>query len=193
MVNCNAMRLTDPQWAIVEPLLPKPQARKDRRGRPRQDDRQILDGIFWILRTGAQWDELPRTFPPKSTCHDRFQAWTRMGALAEVLKALAEDLRERGKLDLAECAIDATFTPAKKGGLRWARPSAAKAANSWQWQTLAVFLSPCTWRALPLTKRRWLQRHLRIGSLKHLRSACLAMALSTATPSMSNCGLKASK
>src|SRR5215470_731040 len=185
------MKLTDPQWAIVAPLLPKPGTRQDRRGRPRQDDRRILDGILWILRTGAQWDELPRTFPPKSTCHDRFQEWNRSGALAEVLKALAEDLRERGRLDLSECSIDATFTPAKKGDLPWAKRSGAKAAKSWQWQMLAVFLSPCTWRALPLTKRRWLQQHLRIGSLKRLRFACLAMALSTATPSMSSCALKA--
>jgi transposase len=185
------MKLTDSQWAIVEPLLPKPEARADRRGRPRQDDRKILDGVLWILRTGAQWEELPRTFPPKSTCHDRFQEWTRNGAFAEVLKALAEDLRERGKLDLAECAIDATFTPAKKGGWPWAPPSGGRAAKSWQWQTLAVFLSPCTWRALPLTRRRWLQQHLRIGSLRHLRAACLATALSTVTPSIHSFGLRA--
>jgi len=74
------MKLTDTQWAIVEPLPPKPEARADRRGRPRQDDRKILDGILWILRTGAQWDELPRSFPPKSTCHARFQEWTRAGS-----------------------------------------------------------------------------------------------------------------
>ena len=85
------MKLTDPQWALGGPLLPKPEARKDRRGRPRQDDRRILDGMLWILRTGAQWDELPRTFPPQSTCHERFQEWNRSGALAEILKALAED------------------------------------------------------------------------------------------------------
>mgnify|MGYP003342509557 CR=1 FL=1 len=185
------MKLTDPQWAIVESLLPKPAARQDRRGRPRQDDRAILDGILWILRTGAQWDELPRTFPPKSTCHDRFQEWTRSGAFAGVLKALAEDLRERGKLDLAECAIDATFTPAKKGGLPWGKRSEAKAAKSWQWQTLAVFLSPCTWRALPLMRRRWLQQHLRIGSLRQLRSASLAMALSPVIPSTRSSALRA--
>jgi transposase len=109
------MRLTDTQWAIVESLLPKPEARKDRRGRPRQDERRILDGILWVLRTGTQWEELPRTVPPKSTCHDRFQEWNRSGALAEVLKALAEDLRERGASDLSEGFIDASFTPAKKG------------------------------------------------------------------------------
>lgn len=185
------MRLTDTQWAIVEPLLPKPKVRKDRRGRPRQNNRQLLEGMLWILRTGAQWEELPRTFPPKSTCHDRFQEWTQSGVVAEVLKALAEDLRERGEIDLAECSIDATFTPAKKGGLPWAKPSGAKAAKSWQWQTLAVFLSPCTWRALPLTKRRWLKQHLHIASLKRLRSACLATALSTATHSMRNCAPRA--
>ncbi len=182
------MKLTDTQWAIVAPLLPQPQPRADRRGRPRQDDRKILDGILWILRTGAQWEELPKIVPPKSTCHDRFQQWTRAGALAEVLKALAEDLQERGALALSECFIDATFASAKKGVGPWAKPSGAKALKSWQWQTLEGYLSPCTWRALPLMKRRWLRQHLRIGSLQRVRRALLATALSTATPSMPNCG-----
>jgi len=85
------------------------------RGRPRQDDRAILNGIFWIMRTGAQWEELPKRFPPKSTCHDRFQEWNRSGIIARILKVLADALVERGELDLSECSIDATFAPAKRG------------------------------------------------------------------------------
>ncbi|MGH7928590.1 MAG: IS5 family transposase [Candidatus Binatia bacterium] len=109
------MRLTDAQWAVVEPLIPRPPRRADGRGRPRQDDRAILDGILWIMRTGAQWDELPKRYPPKSTCHDRFQAWNRSGVIASILKSLADDLVERGELDLSECFVDATFAPAKRG------------------------------------------------------------------------------
>ena len=180
------MRLTDAQWAVVEALLPRPAMRADRRGRPRQDDRKILDGIFWILRTGAQWEELPRRFPPKSTCHDRFQEWNRSGVLAEVLRALAEDLKERGGLDLSECFIDAMFAPAKKGGRVSARPSGAKAASSWQLQTARVFLSPSMWKVLPRTKSDWLMQHLRISSPEKLRGAWLETALTTAIRSMSN-------
>lgn len=178
------MSLTDAQWAVVEPLLPKPPQREDRRGRPRQDDRKILDALLWMLKTGAQWDELPKKYPPKSTCHDRFQAWNRAGVVANVLKALADDLRQRGEIDLSECFVDATFVSAKKGASMWAKPNAVRGARSWQWQTLEVFLSPYTWRALPRTKSRWLRRRLRIDSLRRRHSVWLATELTTAIRSM---------
>jgi hypothetical protein len=71
---------------------------------------------------------------------------------------LADDLKERGKLDLSECFIDGTFVTAKKGGGQWERPSGAKVQRSWQWQTALVFLSPFTLQVLrrmksPLWKR----------------------------------------
>ena len=136
------MKLTDAQWAVIEPLIPQTPRRADGRGRPRRSDREVLGGILWVLKTGAQWEEMPDRYPPKSTCHDRFQAWNRQGVLAAILKRLAEDLLERGKLDLSECFVEATFASAKKGGLRSARPSVAKARRSWPWQTLEVLLSP---------------------------------------------------
>ncbi|BBM70380.1 hypothetical protein RmaAA213_22260 [Rhodothermus marinus] len=57
-----------------------------------------------------------------------------MGVMAAMLRALAEDLKARGKLDLEECFIDGTFVVAKKGAMRWERPSGAKLRWSWQWQ-----------------------------------------------------------
>jgi transposase len=77
--------------------------------------RAVLNGVLWILRTGAQWRELPRTYPPYQTCHRRFQQWRRTGLLRDVLEQLAEDLRDRGQLDLTEDFIDGTFSPTKKG------------------------------------------------------------------------------
>jgi transposase len=183
------MKLTDGQWAIVEPLLPLPPTRPDGRGRPRRGNREILDGVLWILRTGAQWDELPDRFLPKSTCHDRFQEWNRQDTIADVLKALAEDLVGRGRLDLSECFIDATFASAKKGDRPSERPSEVKARRSWQWRTLEVLLSPRTWRALPRTRRRWLRRRWPLGSPDRLRRALLATELTTVirlTPSFSD-------
>ena len=104
------MDLTDEQWAIIEPLLPKEQLRKGgRRGRPWKDARAVLDGILWILRTGAQWADLPDRYPPYQTCHRRFQKWVQDGTLEHILKALAKDLRERGKLDPSEAFIDGSF------------------------------------------------------------------------------------
>lgn len=69
-----------------------------------------------------------------------------------ILEALARDLEERGEIDLSECYIDATFVVAKKGGLVSERPSGAKAARSWQWQTLLVLVSPSTLRLLARMK-----------------------------------------
>jgi transposase len=141
------MDLTDAQWAFLEPLF-RPRRREDGRGRPWQDTRAVWHGVFWVLRTGAPWHDLPARYPPYQTCHRRFQQWQRSGLLTGLLQKLAEDLRDRGKLDLSEAFIDASFRSAKKGALVSALQKAAKAAKSWQSQTAMVFLSPCTWSAL---------------------------------------------
>src|SRR5277367_3890915 len=146
------MDLTDAQWAELEPLF-RPKRRDDGRGRPWQDTRAVLNGVFWVLRTGAPWHDLPRRYPPYQTCHRRFQQWQRSGLLTRLLQKLAEDLRDRGKLDLSEAFIDASFSSAKKGALVSALQNAAKAAKSWQLQTAMVFLSPSTWPALDQMKR----------------------------------------
>jgi transposase len=139
------MDLTDEQWQAIETFIPKPRARPGKKGRPALDRRWVLNGILWILRTGAQWDELPRPkYPPHTSVHRYFQNWTKSGVMDRILRGLAEDLRLRGKIDLSECFIDGSLAGAKKGALAWAPPSGARAAKSWQWQTLMVFLSPCT-------------------------------------------------
>jgi transposase len=137
--------LTDEQWAIIEPLLPPPVIREDGKGRPRvHDNRSVLNGVLWVLRTGAAWADLPERFPSSSTCYRRFSYWVKTAALRKVLEILAQDLEVRGKIDLSECFIDGTFVVAKKGGLRWERPSGARVRSSWQLQTLMVFHSACT-------------------------------------------------
>ncbi len=125
------MDITETQWQLLEPLLPVPPVRDDGRGRPWRDPRDVLNGILWVLRTGAPWADLPERYPPYQTCHRRFQAWVEAGVMEQVLHALARDLKERGGLDLTECFVDATFASAKKGALASARPSAVRAARSW--------------------------------------------------------------
>jgi transposase len=115
------MDLTDRQWAVVARRLPRPRRRPDGKGRPRQDDRAILNGILWVLKTGAPWHALPERYPPYQTCHRRFQEWNRRQAWPRVLRALSR------RLDFTEGASDATFAPAKKGGVRWGRRNAGKA------------------------------------------------------------------
>lgn len=148
-----AQDLTDAQWAFVEPLLPKPSKRADGRGRPWRDAREVLNGILWILRTGAQWSEMPRRYPPYQTCHRRFQQWRASGVMDRLLEALARDLEKRGKIDLEECFIDGRFSPAKKGALESGKASGARAVRSWQLQTARVFLSPYAQQVLHRMKR----------------------------------------
>jgi transposase len=136
------MDLKDEQWAMVEPLLPKVARRADGKGRPRVDDRAILNGILWILRTGAPWHDMPNRYPPYQTCHRRFQEWVAKGVFEKVLRALVKDVKERGGLDLTECFIDGSFVIFKKGALGWEKPSGAKVQSSWQWQMALVFLLP---------------------------------------------------
>jgi transposase len=136
--------LQDAQWAIIQPVLPKHTPRPDGKGRPRRSDRSVLNGILWLLRTGARWCDIPDRFPPYQTCHRRFQEWVQSGVIRYVLETLAHDLETRGKFNLAECFIDATFVVAKKGAPALEKPSGARVRSSWQWQTALVFLSPST-------------------------------------------------
>jgi len=152
------MDLKDEQWAIIQPLLPIPVTTG--KGRPRRDNRDVLNGILWILRTGAQWADLPKRYPPYQTCHRRFQEWGEAGVMDRILWSLAEDLRSRGKIDLSECFIDGTFAGAKKGGFSLAKLSEEKGPRSWQLQTAMVFLSPYISTALLRTKRNWFKKQL---------------------------------
>ena len=141
--------LTDEQWKLVEPVL-RPARRTDNRGRPWHDTRAVLHGVFWVLGTGAHWSELPDKYPPYQTCHRRFQQWVREGKLVAVLRLLARHLHERGKLNLDEAFVDATFASAKKGASQWGRPGAAKAPKSSLSPLVTVFLSPYLSKALRL-------------------------------------------
>ena len=133
--------LNDEQWAVVEPVL-RPVRRTDNRGRPWHETRAVLNGVLWVLGTGAQWREMPEKYPPYQTCHRRFQQWVRNGKLEEALKRLARHLHEHGKLNLDEAFVDATFASAKKGASPSAPPVAARARRSSLSPLVTVFLSP---------------------------------------------------
>src|SRR6266566_10057367 len=144
--------LTDPQWAILDQLIPEPERRTDGRGRPWRPRRDVLNGILYILRTGAPWADLPERYPSYQTCHRRFQQWVRSGVMRGVLEALAEDLKIRGLLDVKEAFIDGSFAPAKKGARKSGKQSVEKGPRSWPWRTAMAFQWPCALKALHLTK-----------------------------------------
>lgn len=76
--------LTDHEWTAIEPMLPnKP------RGVARVNDRRVLNGIFWVLRSGAPWRDLPDSFGPYTTCYNRFVRWRRAGVWGKIMDALA--------------------------------------------------------------------------------------------------------
>jgi transposase len=146
------MDLSDNEWDYLKQYLPEDPVRKDRRGRPWTDRRKTLNGIFWILRTGAPWKDLPERYGSHTTVHRRFQRWREEGTIERMLLAIAQDVKAMGKLDLRECFIDGTFVPAKKGAPVSGRQSAVKGPRSWRWQSLMVFQSPLAQQALARLK-----------------------------------------
>src|SRR5258708_35131103 len=65
--------LSDAQWELIEPLLPEPKRRRDKRGRPWASNRACLEGILWVLQTGAAWRVLPDKYPSPATCWRRLE------------------------------------------------------------------------------------------------------------------------
>ena len=139
--------LTDEQWELLEPVL-RPARRADKRGRPWHDTRAVLNGVLWVLGTGAQWAEMPEKYPPHQTCHRRFQSWIGDGMFVQALRLLATYLHQRGKLNLDEAFVDATFASAKKGASQSAPRGAARAPRSSLSPLATVFLSPYLSKAL---------------------------------------------
>ena len=81
--------LSPEQWKRLEPLLP-PQ-RPTTRGRPPHSHRKMLNGMLWVLRTGAPWRDLPAVYGPWKSVHTRFLRWSKAGVLQKVLDELAKD------------------------------------------------------------------------------------------------------
>jgi transposase len=138
--------LIDEQWEVLTPLFPEPARRKDGRGRPWVSNRSCLEGILWVLRTGARWRDMPEQYPNGSTCWRRLRMWEEQGIWLAAWRKLLGMLDERRLLDWEEAFLDATFVIAKKGALRSARPVAGKVRSAWWWSTATAYLSECSLR-----------------------------------------------
>lgn len=145
--------LTDAMWEKIEPLLP-PLPKSKKGGRPWADNRKVLEGILWILRTGARWKDLPDEFPSPSTCWRRLSLWEDEGVWLDIWRAYLKQLDEKKQLKWAECFMDGSFAPAKKGATEWGRPKGEKAQSGWWWSTARVFLWETTWTLRPRRKSR---------------------------------------
>ena len=80
--------MTDEEWQMVAPLLPELRPRAELRGRPLANTRAVLNGVLWVMYSGASWSTLPRKYPSYQTCHRRFKTWHDSGVLARVMLQL---------------------------------------------------------------------------------------------------------
>lgn len=148
MARTYEVLLTDRQWKLVEPFIPKV-ACSPLGGRPRADDRACLEGILWVLRSGARWKDLPERFPSPSTCWRRLNEWVDAGVLIEIWHSFLDALDEQGLLDWEEVFVDGSFAPAKKGAPMLEKPNAERVRSGWWWRMAREFL----WHAVPRLPR----------------------------------------
>lgn len=98
-------QLTDEEYALLQPLLPL-ERRPGKSGRPFHSHRRVLEGIFWIHRTGAPWRDLPEEYGKWSTVYERFRCWRKSGLFDKLLAALESAGRKAERIDFEFSAID---------------------------------------------------------------------------------------
>jgi transposase len=121
--------LTDEQWEKMRAHIP-PHPKQPRGGRPWADYRKCLEGILWIMSTGAQWKELPARYPSPSTCWRQLYEWEQTGVFIKMWRTFLAELNADDRIKWEEAFADGTFATAKKGGPRWAKPKKAKVPKS---------------------------------------------------------------
>jgi transposase len=177
------MHLTDTHWGRIAHLLQRPTS-LDPRGPKRKDPRLEFEGVLWILRTGAQWKELPRTYGAYQTVFRRYREWVDRGAIGEALALIAQELEDTGQLSLDECFIDGTFASAKKGVVQLVLQNAEKGRKSWLLRMEALFRSPSLYPVLLQAKSPWWKQRLTPVIRKRLHSVSLETKRTTVIPLM---------
>lgn len=110
----------DELWELIEPILEEldPPAST---GRPRMNQRDALNGIIYRMRTGVQWNHLPRDFGSDRSIHRTFQVWQRLGVMERIWAVLVEQCDELGGVDWQWQSADAAMGKARFGGIKSAR------------------------------------------------------------------------
>lgn len=118
-------RISDQLWAVLEPLLPvRVNTHRFGGGRPRVPDRQCADAIFYVLRTGCQWEALNQTeLCAKSTAHDRFQEWVEADVFLKLWEAGVDRFDELQGIDWSWLSMDGAMTKAPLGGEKYGAES----------------------------------------------------------------------
>jgi len=118
----SAYEIPDALWDRIKPLLPS-HKKKKKAGRPRMDDRRAMSAIFYVLRTGCQWNALPKSLGASSTVHDRFQEWRKAGVFRRMWIDGLSIYDKKVGIDWKWQAMDGTITKAPLGGKMYRRKS----------------------------------------------------------------------
>jgi transposase len=102
-------------------------------GRKPINNRDVFEGIAWVLRSGACWKDLPPQYPSASTCWRRLQQWEDQGVWLRIWRKFLSELDERKQLEWEETFADGSFAPAKKGVCVSERPNVEKVRSGWWW------------------------------------------------------------
>ncbi len=103
--------ITDRQRDMMEPLFPKPAAT----GRPRSNDRTVLNGIVYVLVSGCGWSEMPKTYGDDSAANPRPRRWQGFGIWKKILGCAIKSAHKSGRIDLQKISVDYHQFPLKKG------------------------------------------------------------------------------
>src|ERR671927_868443 len=113
-------RVPDELWEKIEPILKEHDPSKNT-GRPRVNQRAVLDAVIFRLRTGCQWNRLPSEFPDDSSVHRTFQRWVELGILDLVWASLLKECEKLKDVTWEWQAADGAMGKARFGGISWAR------------------------------------------------------------------------
>lgn len=120
--------LSDEQWALIEPLLPR-----QGRGGKWSDHRTMVNGMMWTLRTGAPWRDLPERFGKWQSVYDRFNRWRKDGTFDRIVKALRIRLDKQGKIDWDLWCIDGTNVRASRSAAGGGKKGAKQSPQTTRW------------------------------------------------------------
>ena len=126
--------LTDDEWAIIEPLIPPPAPT----GRPRRAPRAMWNAIFWVLRSGAPWRDLPERFGPWESAYTHFNTCRRTGVFERVLEALQIRLDAEGHIDWDLWCVDGTMVRASRSAAGAGKKGAATSPPTTHWVARAA-------------------------------------------------------
>jgi transposase len=135
--------LSDEQWAAIRPFLPA----RNSKGRPARDDRQLLNGMFWVLWSGTPWRDMPERYGPWQTVYDRFRKWRDSGVIERIMQRLQLRLDEEERIDWGLWFVDSTVVRAHhaSAGARKKTDRSANPKTTLSAGRVAGSRPSCTW------------------------------------------------